>query len=211
MELREAVEKSAAEVTNWSLQVVSGAEVTTHFNLISYGSVVKTLVVNFCEKLGERVRDKVWPAMETLPDGSSDERFDILVDECSAQALKGCWAFFAIGWVMGSAENQAKPRTKETFLEVIRATPKDELRLLEGRFAAEDFLRERFTHGLNSAGMLVSRIFSDTGVGMDRESVAKWCAITSSLPMFEAYELGTRSRLLIEEDLTMTQIASEFE
>jgi hypothetical protein len=209
MDLQEAVERAKSDVSEWSMQVVTNPAASAQvFELVAYGDVVKNLVVKFCSQLGEEVTTRIWPKMSEEPD--ADARFALLAETCQAEAIKGCTSFFAIGWMMGAPENVAKPKTRETFLSVMKSASKDELRLLEVRFAAEQFLIDRWTHSLNSAGMMISKIFSEQGADMTEQTIAQWCSIVSSLPMFEAYELGTRSRLLIEEELTMKQIESEF-
>lgn len=205
MELREAVEKARQETTAWALTVTCGEQVHAHFQAISYDNVVKASVVQASDDLSKKVVDRVWPQMQS---GISHEQ---LAEVLRGEALALCWRFFAIGWVMGAPEYQAMPKTSDTFYRVMAATPEEEMRLLEQQFAGEDFLRERFLLQLSASATMVSWIFSQRGLTISEETVASWCTITASLPTFEAYELGVRSRVLCEEDLFLSTIESELD
>lgn len=199
MDLHEAVSKASTDAESWAYEVLRGDA------QFASATALTQIVLDASGDLGRQICEQIWLTRTYL---SGEEIVSLLATRTHQATLTQCWTFFAMGWVMGSAQNQIRA-ANEPFCAVLASTPEGEVEALTARFAAEEFLTTRFCEQMSATSLLVSKIFASKKLPMTYENCVQWSSMTASVALYEAFELGSRSRTLIETDLALSQM--EFE
>lgn len=220
MDLSEAVGKADTQMVDWIIEIASDRDgsnfdismrsraddqIGAKLNEDGYGGAAQEVST----KAGAQIGRQAAEGLKEQIDKDEDIR-EQLVERVGELLSDRVYPIFAVGYTMGAPEHSTKPKTRQTYLNVMRETDRDTLTVLTNRFRSEYAIEELFIHKFHLAGEFVSTLFAKHLMEYTYTNVVNYAALASALVLFEAFLVGLRTRRVLEEDATLEQIAQEF-
>ena len=215
MELSDAVDKAYSTMESWGLALTqsrTSLEIDRAFlSEFSYQQSIEPFIKKCGDKVAENV-DEFIPGDDVLEKdglGLSSPSRSTVGDRLVSEATKMCFPVFAMGWVLGAPEWDARPHNRETYVAALR-DQQDAMRILVNRFSAEYFLHEKFEQKALHGGGFLAEVFGKMQLPQNKRNVKKWCRLTTALAMYEAFQVGLRTRRVVEEDAAIQHLTDDF-